>query len=217
MVIRPPLHELAMAAKLSSSFLMLSHFRLREQGNTRHCHRCSLSGVSREPRSCSYFSLRLILVNSTKPASMGSVSSPAEIIRRQSSYVWSVTGTPRALQNSHNHINPMIYATFTPECIWLHCRLWSWGQHPYLRSHFGLRVGLISAQTQPCLVSIDSISCCFCAVRSCLRDCMFMPAGLKCAFKSSKRLLGHRLSHSAGKQSRGFLLLLSGDVWRQKL
>lgn len=33
----------------------------------------------------SYLSLRLILVNSTRPASMGSVSSPAEIIRRQSS------------------------------------------------------------------------------------------------------------------------------------
>lgn len=32
MVIRPPLQELATAAKLSSSFLKLSHFRLREQG-----------------------------------------------------------------------------------------------------------------------------------------------------------------------------------------
>lgn len=116
MVMRPPLHELAMAAKLSSSFLMLSHFRLREQGNTHHCHRYSLSGVSRHPTSCSYLSLRLILVNSTKPASMGSVSSPAEIIRRQSSYVWSVTGTPRALKTV-NHINPMIYATFAPEYI----------------------------------------------------------------------------------------------------
>lgn len=48
--------------------------------------------------TCSYLSLRLILVNSTRPASMGSVSSPAEIIRRQSSYVWSVTGTPKALK-----------------------------------------------------------------------------------------------------------------------
>lgn len=33
MVMRPPLHELAMAAKPSSSFLKLSHFRLREQGD----------------------------------------------------------------------------------------------------------------------------------------------------------------------------------------
>lgn len=41
----------------------------------------ALPGNQRDP----YLSLRLILVNSTKPASMGSVSSPAEIIRRQSS------------------------------------------------------------------------------------------------------------------------------------
>ena len=39
-------------------------------------------------------------MNSTRPASMGRVSSPAEIIRRQSSYVWSVTGAARALGNT---------------------------------------------------------------------------------------------------------------------
>lgn len=50
-------------------------------------------------------SLRLILVNSTRPASIGSVSSPAEIIRRQSSYVWSVTGTPKALEEDSSHLN----------------------------------------------------------------------------------------------------------------
>lgn len=100
MVMRPPLHELAMAAKLSSSFLMLSHFRLREQGgDRRHSHRHTLClATAGRPEGCPYLSLRLILVNSTKPASMGSVSSPAEIIRRQSSYVWSVTGTPSALR-----------------------------------------------------------------------------------------------------------------------
>lgn len=50
MVMRPPLHELAMTAKLSSSFLMLSHFRLRKQGNTCYCHGIiclSLPGIQR--------------------------------------------------------------------------------------------------------------------------------------------------------------------------
>ncbi|TNN36189.1 hypothetical protein EYF80_053650 [Liparis tanakae] len=70
-----------MAAKPSSSFFTWSHFRL--------------GGILIIE---SYLSLRLILVNSTRPASMGSVSSPAEIMRRQSSYVWSVTGTPRVLE-----------------------------------------------------------------------------------------------------------------------
>lgn len=45
----------------------------------------------------SYSNFLLILVNSTRPASMGRVSSPAEIMSLQSSYVWSVTGMPRAL------------------------------------------------------------------------------------------------------------------------
>lgn len=45
-----------------------------------------------------YLSFLLILVNSTSPASMGRVSCPAEIISLQSSNVWSVTGTFRALK-----------------------------------------------------------------------------------------------------------------------
>lgn len=123
MFIRPPLQEVAMDAKPSSSFFTLSHFRLREQGTERRllCRSyfafyiialqlrgsitCSKQIVFVPVWRCplqwdvlTYLSLRLILVNSTRPASMGSVSSPAEIIRRQSSYVWSVTGTPRALK-----------------------------------------------------------------------------------------------------------------------
>ena len=34
---------------------------------------------------------------------------------------------------------------------------------------------------------------------------------------ATEHLLGHACSHSAGKQSRGFLLLLCGDMWRQEL
>lgn len=100
---RPPLQELAMVAKLSSSFLRLSHFSLEEVAEEWALLLLpptppqSTDGAGRSQRR-SYSSLRLILVNSTRPASMGSVSSPAEIIRRQSSYVWSVTGTPRALE-----------------------------------------------------------------------------------------------------------------------
>lgn len=37
------------------------------------------------------------------------------------------------------------------------------------------------------------------------------------AFRTSKYLLGHRFSHSASKQRRGFLLLLCGNMWRQEL
>lgn len=37
MVMRPPLQELAMVAKPSSSFLMLSHFRLRESTSRKFC------------------------------------------------------------------------------------------------------------------------------------------------------------------------------------
>lgn len=57
-----------------------------------------LKWLKRTVARCSYLSLRLILVNSTRPASIGRVSSPAEIIRRQSSYVWSVTGILKALR-----------------------------------------------------------------------------------------------------------------------
>lgn len=46
---------------------------------------------------------------------------------------------------------------------------------------------------------------------------VFMLAIVKCAFKGSKRSLSHGLSHSASEKSRGFLLLLCGDMWRQEL
>lgn len=113
-VMRPPLQALAMVAKPSSSFLILSHFRLVEpkimvtgyiiininnNKNPLKLHWSVLTAIFGNAHiTCSYLSLRLILVNSTKPASIGSVSSPAEIIKRQSSYVWSVTGTPKALK-----------------------------------------------------------------------------------------------------------------------
>lgn len=73
-----------MAAKLCSSFLMLSHLRLKE-GEQRDLDGRTVGGQDSSATRWSYLSLRLILVNSTRPASMGRVSSPAEIIRRQSS------------------------------------------------------------------------------------------------------------------------------------
>lgn len=100
MVIRPPLQEVALTAKPSSSFFTLSHFRLCKTKH-RHIYTSFIETMIKFLHvilSCSYLSLRLILVNSTRPASMGRVSSPAEIIRRQSSYVWSVTETPKTLK-----------------------------------------------------------------------------------------------------------------------
>lgn len=70
------------------------------------CHSGN-STVLEHQRSQSYSSFWLILVNSTRPASMGRVSSPAEIISLQSSYVWSVTGTPRALHTHRDSIEEM--------------------------------------------------------------------------------------------------------------
>lgn len=56
-------------------------------------------------KNLSYFNFLLILVNSTSPASIGKVSCPAEIISLQSSKVWSVVGTFRALKYSRTYKN----------------------------------------------------------------------------------------------------------------
>ena len=60
-------------------------------------------------------SFLLILLNSTRPAAAGMSSLAAKFIRRQSSYEWSVTGTPRALKAgtpTHTHtLELTIYRT----------------------------------------------------------------------------------------------------------
>ena len=191
---------------------------------------------------CSYLSLRLILVNSTRPASIGSVRSPAEIIRRQSSYVWSVTGTPKALK-----ADSLIRGQL--KCLWgvggsrreRYSRMWEIRakQKPnsthtnllfinlctlYMFSTLFITCRNIysrfSMELCSAVHSRDTEECAIQSKESVLYSAIQQHKVLSTRHnrhKTNEHSLGHSLSHSTGKQSRAFLLLFCGDVRRQEL